>query len=194
MANYRPICDMWILARPKVAYYGAYPNGFLERARPLIGAHIDEPVLHVCAGKVRDYPGWGFGPNDVTLDLSPECNPDFLQDAREPFPKIYEDDPTDTYYYQGCQPPVKPFDGILIDRPYTPEDADHYPPSRETLPTAAELVRNGLEVLSPGKCVGILDYEWARPPNYVDHKLIATVGVLMGYGNRIRVFTVFQKR
>lgn len=32
MSSYRPICDLWILARPKVKYYGAYPNGFLERA------------------------------------------------------------------------------------------------------------------------------------------------------------------
>jgi hypothetical protein len=31
--SYRPITDVWILARPKVKYYGAYPNGFLERAR-----------------------------------------------------------------------------------------------------------------------------------------------------------------
>lgn len=36
--SFRPIADVWILARPKVKYYGAYPNGFLERALPLLGA------------------------------------------------------------------------------------------------------------------------------------------------------------
>ena len=30
--SYRPITDVWILGRPKVRYYGAYPSGFLERA------------------------------------------------------------------------------------------------------------------------------------------------------------------
>lgn len=35
--SYRPITDFWILARPKVKYYGAYPSGFLERARALVG-------------------------------------------------------------------------------------------------------------------------------------------------------------
>ena len=34
--GYRPITDLWFLARPKVKYYGAYPNGFLERARALL--------------------------------------------------------------------------------------------------------------------------------------------------------------
>jgi len=51
---------MWILTRAKlkggVKYYGAYPGGFPERARALLGAIIDEPVLHVCGGVVRHYP------------------------------------------------------------------------------------------------------------------------------------------
>ena len=35
----------------------------------------------------RDYPyKRAFGPNDMTLDLDPLCKPDFLQDARNPFP------------------------------------------------------------------------------------------------------------
>lgn len=179
--NYRPICDVWILARPKVGYYGAYPNGFLERARVLVGAAIDEPVLHVCGGKVREYPvRGGFGPNDETLDLDPALEPDYLQDAREPFPVGIES-----------------WAGVLIDRPYTDEDADHYTPGRDVLPTANKLVRNALEVLPVGRKVGILDYLFPSPPpksSKIDSKLIATVGVLMGYNNRMRCFTVFERR
>src|SRR4051812_30842491 len=89
--SYRPVTDTWILARAKlkggVKYYGAYPGGFLERARALLGVTINDPVLHVCSGMVRLYPyKRGFGPNDKTLDLDPACAPDFLQDARQPFP------------------------------------------------------------------------------------------------------------
>jgi len=52
--SYRPITDIWFLARAKlkggVEYYGAYLGGFPERARALLGATINEPVLHVCGG------------------------------------------------------------------------------------------------------------------------------------------------
>jgi hypothetical protein len=59
--SFRPIADVWILARSKVKYFGAYPAGFLSRARDLLGVGINDQVLHVCAGKVRKYPYRGFG-------------------------------------------------------------------------------------------------------------------------------------
>ncbi len=53
--SYRPITDVWILARAKLTgghkLYGAFPGGFGERARDLLGVHIDDPVLHVCGGR-----------------------------------------------------------------------------------------------------------------------------------------------
>src|SRR3990167_7927493 len=72
--SYRPITDTWFLARAKLKdgkkYYGAYLGGFPERARALLGAMIDEPVLHVCGGMAKQYPyKGGFGVNDKTLDL-----------------------------------------------------------------------------------------------------------------------------
>jgi hypothetical protein len=48
--TYRPISDEWILARPRLRegakLFGAYPGGYLERARALLGVHINDPVLH----------------------------------------------------------------------------------------------------------------------------------------------------
>jgi hypothetical protein len=181
---------MWILARPKVKYYGAYPNGFLERARPLLGVHIEDPILHVCGGMTKNYPGWGVGPNDKTLDLDPSLEPDYLQDAREPFPAYHSGELSDDLPMEVRSPWV----GIMIDRPYSQDDADHYAPGRDVLPSPSLLVRNALDVLPVGCKVGILDYEWARPPKDIPHKLIATVGVLMGYGNNIRVFSVYERR
>lgn len=185
MSGYRPITDVWLMARPKfkepgMSYYGAYPSGFLERARALLGVRIDEPVLHVCGGRVRDYKFYGFGPNDKTLDLDPALEPDFLQDAREPLPP-------------RSGPFSGPWGAILIDRPYTEADADHYAPGRDVLPAASQLIRNALDVLEVGRRVGILDYEFPRPPSK-GVKLVAACGVLMGYGNRIRCYTVFEKR
>jgi hypothetical protein len=185
--NYRPICDTWILARSKVKYYGAYPAGFLHRARHLLGAPIDAPVLHVCSGKIKEYPFRGLGKQDLTLDLDPACVPDFLQDARDPFPKwpVVGRLPHTIEYYTAK------WAGIMIDRPYSEADADHYVPGRTKLPTANQLVRNAIDVLPIGGRVGILDYVWPQPPK--NAREMAVVTVVTGRNNRARLYTVFER-
>src|SRR3990167_5630310 len=131
--SYRPIADVWILARSKTKYYGAYPAGFLHRARNLLGVGPSDSVLHICGGKVRDYPYRGFGSNDKTLDLDPACSPDFLQDCREQLP-LRRLQVTDAEHID------QPWDAVLIDRPYTPEDANHYTPTASTLPDLNDLL------------------------------------------------------
>lgn len=194
MSDYRPICDTWLLARPKVDYYGAFPSGFLERARALLGVGLRDPVLHVCAGRVRDYPFAGLGPNDKTLDLDPATAPDFCADAarvgmapceggrQEAFPSA-----AGTWVSpQGC------WAGVLVDRPYTPEDAAHYAPGSAALPDLNDLLRRCLQVVVPGGRVGVLDYLLPRPPRE-GAKFVACVHVLMGYGNRSRAYSVFER-
>jgi hypothetical protein len=182
--SYRPITDMWFLARARLKsgrkYYGAYLGGFPERARALIGASIDEPVLHVCGGMARFYPyRGGFGERDETLDLDPATMPDFQQDARDPFP-------TRTH---RC--PILEWEGILIDPPYSPADAANYAVGAHAYPSPSELVENALAVLAVGRKVGIIHYALPRAPK--DAKFIACAGVVCGFGNRIRVFSVFEK-
>lgn len=177
--SYRPITDTWILARSKVKYYGAFPSGFLSRARALLGVGPYDAVLHVCGGKVRDYPFKGLGRFDKTLDLDPECQPDFLQDASEPLPLL------ETPLGQS------PWPAVLIDRPYTEEDADRYAPGREKLPSANLLVKNGIGGVEIGGRVGILDYVWPQPPkNAIE---VAVITVVTGRNNRARLYTVFEK-
>lgn len=176
--SYRPITDVWLLARSKVKYYGAYPAGFLGRARDLLGVGSDDPVLHVCGGRVRDYPYRGLGPNDQTLDLNEELRPDFVQDANAPLP--LRDGP---HTHQLTQ-----WGAVLIDRPYTPEDADHYKPGASLLPDINKVVANALRVAPR---VGVLDYFIPRPPKGT--RFVACVGVVVGFGNRGRFFTVFER-
>jgi hypothetical protein len=170
---------MWFLARAKLKdgkkYYGAYLGGFPERARALIGASIDKPVLHVCGGMARHYPyRGGFGPNDQTLDLDPATEPDILHDARSPFP-----------------PGWARWAGILADPPYSAEDAAHYSPGSGAYPSPSKLVENCLASLQVGRKVGIIHYMVPRCPK--NAKFTACVGVVCGFNNRIRCFSVFER-
>jgi hypothetical protein len=176
MSTYRPITDIWLLARAKLKgglrYYGAYLGGFPERARALLGVTINDPVLHVCGGMARHYPyAGGFGPNDKTLDIDDSCDPDFHQDAREPLPGG--------------------FAAMLIDPPYSPEDASHYTCGASVYPSPSFLVANAMCSLKQGQRVGIIHYVLPRAPS--GSRFVAAVGVMCGFNNRIRCFSVFEK-
>lgn len=182
--NYRPITDMWILARAKLRggqkYYGAYLGGFPERARALLGCTINEPVLHVCGGMSKLYPyRRGFGLNDMTLDLDPNTQPDFLRDARDPLPECPHG------FTSGL------WSGVLIDPPYSEQDAAHYVPGSEKYPKPNALIQRAFEVLPMGGRVGIIHYILPSPPK--NSVFVAAVGVLCGFNNRIRIYSVFEK-
>lgn len=184
--SYHPITDLWILARAKLKpnadgsenkYYGAYPGGFPERARVLLGVTITDPVLHVCGGKAKFYPYVaGFGVNDKTLDLDASLNPDFTADARESLPLI------DSY---------RAWPAILADPPYSEQDAEKYAVGSSVYPNPNDLLKNCIEAVRVGGRVGILHYIWPSPPK--NAKSIACIGVVVGFNNRIRVFSVFER-
>lgn len=176
--TYRPITDVWILARPKVRYYGAYPNGFLERARALLGVTPDDPVLHVCGGRAREYPARprGFGAHDKTLDLDAALSPDYLQSAEEPLPS--SDD--------------GPWAALIADPPYTEHDADQYTPGRAAFPRANLVLRRMLEAVRIGGRVGMLHYVLPQPPRE-GVRFVACVGVIVGFNNRLRCYSVFER-
>lgn len=168
--NYRPLTDFWILARPKVKYYGAYPAGFVSRARALLGVRYDDAVLHVCSGRVRDYPFKGVGPNDKTLDIREDLDPDFVYDVTS----------------MGVPPG---FAAILTDPPYTAEDAKQYGTAK--CPTASELMATCLKGVAVGHRVGMLHYEWPHCPRFA--REVAVVGVTTGRKQRIRLYTVMER-
>lgn len=178
MSNYRPITDLWILGRPKVPYYGAYPSGFLERARVLLSARRFEPVLHVCGGHAKRYPQWSkLCPHDRTLDLDPTTSPDYVQDARSPLP---------------LTPHGNGWPAILCDPPYTESDAAHYQPGEASFPAPNQLLKNALAVVRVGGRVGMIHYVWPQPPR-AGVKCVACIAVIVGYNNRMRCFSVYER-
>lgn len=187
--SYRPITDVWILARPKVKYYGAYPNGFLERARALLGVTPFDAVLHVCGGMARAYPAKprGFGPRDMTLDLDEALDPNFVQAATDPLPPCV--------HSHTCHCSAAPGGGwkaLIADPPYTEVDAEHYAPGRAAFPSANKILRNMLDVVRPGGRVGMLHYVLPQPPRE-GVRFVACIAVIVGYNNRMRCFSVFER-
>lgn len=195
--SYRPITDVWILARSKTKYYGAYPAGFLHRARALLGVGRHEPVLHVCAGRVRDYTMRGLGKWDVTLDNDPALAPDFCRDARDPLPlKLLCGYTADQQRFGPVTSANLPagntfWPAVLIDRPYTVYDATHYANGEGALPELNDLLKRSLQIVPVGGCVGVLDYLWPHPGKH--GREVAVVGVGTGRNNRARWFTVFER-
>lgn len=180
--SYRPITDTWLLTRPKVKYYGAFPAGFLGRARDLLGVGPDDAVLHVCAGKIRDYPYRGVGPHDRTVDLDPTLKPDFLLDVREGLPCRHGEL---SWQRQNV------WDAVLIDRPYTPEDAAKYATGAATLPPLNALLRSAFDVVPIGHRVGVLDYQWPHPGKRGIERFVGSV--FTGRNARARGFFVFER-
>lgn len=188
--SYRPVCDVWILARSKVPYYGAYPAGFLHRARALLGVGPDGAVLHICGGAIRRYPYRGLGANDRTLDLDPACEPDFLQDCRDPLPLRPAGE------VEGATEELNGFtghrwDAVLIDRPYTTDDAAHYTPGADAFPDINSLLKRALAIVPIGARVGVLDYVWPHPGKMGLEVAVVAVGT--GRNNRARWFCVFER-
>lgn len=186
--SYRPITDVWILARSKVKYYGAYPNGFLERALPLLGVSHHDPVIHLCGGRAKLYPQKRFVEHAITVDADHNVLPDYVADLSKP-------DWTRTLRSQyrlisdltdGGWP------AVLADPPYTTDDHAHYAVgSTRDMPTAQQVLNAGLDIVTAGGRVGVLHYIWPRPPKGV--RSIAAVAVLVGFSNRVRLFSVFEK-
>ena len=102
------VVGTWIMGnnyRVKSKYYGGYPAGYLKRVKALFPDKTN--VLHLFSGKVDTeiMPG-------TTVDLDPNMNPDILDDAQS---------------LENV--PVKEFDLILADPPYSIEDSEHYSPT-----------------------------------------------------------------
>jgi hypothetical protein len=188
---YRPITDVWMLARSKTKYYGAYPCGFLGRARDLLGVGPTCKVLHVCSGKLHDYPSdWrgypGPGLSDFTLDCDQRLDPDLCCDVRNGIPLCHVPRPSP----ESDQ--LAPWDAILCDPPYSPEDAKHYQSGSELYPEPQKLLADCLKAVKPGGKVGFLHYILPRPPKGA--QLVACVAVVVGFGNRGRLYSVFERR
>lgn len=80
---------------------------------------------------------------------------------------------------------------MLADPPYSAEDAAHYVPGSGRYPKPGAVLRAMLAALKPGQRCGILHYLPPRPPK--DTRFIACIGVVVGFDNRIRCYSVYER-
>lgn len=120
----------------------------------------------------RSYPyKRAVGPNGRTLDLNPAMEPDFLRDAREPYPQDFR--------------------AILADPPYSPENAVRYVPGAANYPLPNLIVKRAIDALPVGCRVRIIHYAWGAPPPNAGEAAVIAVGT--GRNARARWFIVFEK-
>jgi hypothetical protein len=187
--TYRPITDVMILARPKHKYYGAYPAGFVERGRLMLGAQIDDAILHVCSGRVRDYPFAGVGPSDMTVDIDKKTKPDVVMDVRKDLPDV-------PHIPRHLNCASKRWRAMMVDTPYSEDEAGNYACGSAAYPQPGPLLKLCLERVRPGGRVGFLHWLWPNPPKMVDGCVIKEVFVALvttGRGSRARHYVVFEK-
>jgi hypothetical protein len=196
MSNCRPICDYWLLARCKHKYFVGYPAGFLSRARDiLVSGNPNASIWHIPGGMAHKYNGAGgmplkgYGPDDLRIDIRPECEPEILMDVRE-LDKVL----VDIFIVNiSGQLRYRP-NAIIIDRPYSEEMSKEYlgnaGPGK--FPELNKLVKDCLRIVKPFGLVGVLD--WKIPSaKSVGAKCLYRIAVDVGDGSQIRSFTVWQK-
>jgi hypothetical protein len=161
------IVGTWIMGNAygvKSGYYGGYPHGYLTRIKALFPEKIN--ALHVFSGRV-DQSAW---PGD-TVDLDPEVEPTFVDDAQS----------LETI-------PLENYDIILADPPYSIEDCDHYKPTM----VKRNKVMKALTRVKPGTHVVWLDQ--VLPMYTKKHwKIIGVIGMVKSTNHRFRVITIFER-
>lgn len=161
------IVGTWIMGNAygvKSGYYGGYPHGYLARVKAMFPDK--NSVLHVFSGRV-DQSAW---PGD-TVDLNSDMEPTFLDDAQS---------------LAGV--PLKDYDIVLADPPYSVEDAEHYQPTM----VKRNKVMKALEGLPSGAHVVWLDQVL---PMYrkVSFQVEGVIGMVKSTNHRFRVVTVFRR-
>ena len=163
------VCGTWIMGnnyRVKSGYYGGYPAGYLKRISALFPDKKN--VLHLFSGRVDKAVLSG-----KTVDLDPQMEPDFLDDAQS---------------LENV--PVEDFDLICADPPYSVEDADHYKPTmvkrNKVMKALGKRAKAGTHVVWLDQVLPMYRKdEW---------NLVAVIGMVKSTNHRFRVVTIFEKK
>jgi hypothetical protein len=149
----------------KANYYGQFPATFVKRVTTMFPPK-DFRFLHLCCGRAFiDYA------TNVDIHKLPEV--DVQWDVEDPLP-----------FHRNS------FDVVLIDPPYSEQDADRYKVKRLIRPK--KVLENCRNVLTDGGWVLWLDEKY---PSYrrKEWKICGLIGIVTGFERRVRVLSMFRK-
>lgn len=161
------IVGLWVMGNNytvKSGYYGGYPAGYLRRIDLLFPDR--KKILHLFSGKVdtEAFPG-------DTVDINEDTNPTYVDDAQ----RLYA-------------VPLRNYDLVLSDPPYSVEDAEHY----QTSMIKRNVVMRNLIRLPQGAHVVWLDQ--VLPVYRKDYfRVVGRIGVVKSTNHRFRVVTIFER-
>ena len=162
------VVGTWIMGndyRVKSGYYGGYPAGYLRRVAALFPDR--KRVLHVFSGKVD----LASMPGD-TVDSNAAMEPDWIADAHD-----------------LSTVPLRDYDLILADPPYSVEDAERY---QTTMVQRNVVMRSLAAGMSAGARIVWLDQ--VLPMYRKDEWVVeAVIGMVKSTNHRFRVVTVFRR-
>jgi len=162
------VVGLWVMGndyRVKSKFYGGYPAGYLKRVKALFPDKTN--VLHLFSGKVDTaaFPG-------KTVDIRPELNPDYLDDA-----------------HTLTRVPLTDFDLVMADPAYSVEDCEHYGTPmiqrNRVMRTLGEGLKRGCHVVWLDQVLPM----WKKEQFSVD----AFIGMVKSTNHRFRVITIFRK-
>jgi len=161
------VVGTWIMGNDyhvKNGYYGGYPPTYLRRIAALFPDKKN--VLHLFSGLVdlTVLPG-------ETVDIAPYVSPTYLCDAKD-----------------LSIVPLKNYDLVVADPPYSVEDAEHY----GTGLINRNIVFRQLARLNPGTYVVWLDQVlpmWRKDT----FELEAVIGVVKSTNHRFRIVCIFKR-
>lgn len=162
------IVGTWIMGndyRVKSSYYGGYPAGYLKRIKSIFPDK--QQVLHLFSGHVDK-----SIINGETVDINPDLQPDFLDDAQT-LEKV----------------PLEKYDLIMADPPYSEEDCEKY---KTTMIKRNKVMECLGKRLTPGCHVVWLDQ--VLPMYRKDQFSIeGVIGMVKSTNHRFRVVVIFRK-
>ena len=150
--------------RVKSKFYGGYPAGYLRRMKALFPDK--QKALHLFRGRVDTE----FWPGD-TVDIVPELQPTYLDDAQT-----------------LLNVPLALYDIVLVDPPYSVEDAVHYGTSmikRRQVMTALQRLKPGTHVVWLDQAAVMYRKDFFRQD--------AAIGMQKSTNHRYRQITIFRR-
>ncbi len=152
--------------RTRSTFYGAYPNGFLQRVRALFPDVTDHNLLHVFSGSM---PAGEYARCDAVQDAEYRCS---------------------VYDLPGQMPRGVGWSLALADPPYSAADAERY---GFPMVNRGKATRALAQVVRVGGHLVWLDCVWPQHRK-AEWRTVGRIQVIRSTNHRVRLVSIFERQ